>query len=123
VIPDTGTSTRVQQLWAALHQARTGELPCTLAHIEDALFRYHLPIARTAAQQHAPDTTDPDGTAQAAEVGLAQAILGWRRQDPDGFDRFARAAITAQLRHHDHLTRRVQRPRPASRQPVGAPDS
>ena len=55
----TETSTRVEQLWAALYQARAGEVPCTLAHVEDALFRYYLPVARTMARRHLPVTADP----------------------------------------------------------------
>jgi DNA-directed RNA polymerase specialized sigma subunit len=115
--PDTQTSARVHQLWDALHQARTGQQPRALTRAEDALFRYYLPMARSMADQHAPDNPDPDDLGQAAEVGLAQAILGWRHRAPDGFDRFARSAITAQLRRHDHLTRRGQPPPVGPRNP------
>ena len=34
---------------------------------------------------------------RAAELGLAQAVLGWRRPDSDGFESFASIAIAAQL--------------------------
>jgi hypothetical protein len=118
--PATQTIATAEQLWDALRQARTGQQPCTLAHAEDALFRYYLPMARTMSHQHSLDRPDPDGLGQAAEVGLAQAILGWRHPGPAGFDRYARAAIAAQLHHHDHLTRRAQRPRHGSRPPPGS---
>lgn len=39
----------------------------------------------------------PDEAEQAAELGLAQAVLAWRQPDSDGFERFARAAITSEL--------------------------
>ena len=41
---------------------------------------------------------DPADAEQAAELGLAQAVLGWRRPDSGGFEVFARTAITSQLR-------------------------
>ena len=34
---------------------------------------------------------------RAAEIGLAQAVLGWHRPDSDGFEVSARAAIASQL--------------------------
>jgi hypothetical protein len=102
---DTHTTATADQLWAALHQARTDIRPRTLAHVEDALFRHYLPMARSMAAEHAPDHPDPDGLQQTAEVGLARAILAWTH-GPAGFNRFARNAITHQLHHHDTLTRR-----------------
>ncbi len=117
--PDTQTIATAEKLWDALRQARTGQQPCTLAHVEDALFRYYLPMARTMAHQHSPDNPNPDDLEQAAEVGLAKAVLGWRPCGPVGFDRYARAAIAAQLHHHDRLTRRARRSLPGSRPPPG----
>jgi hypothetical protein len=110
----TGTA---DELWEALDRARTGSQPRTLAQVEDALFRYYLPMARSIAARHAPDHPDPDGIGQAAEVGLAQAILGWRHRGPAGFDRFAGSTITAQLRRHDTLHREQRRPRPGTGPP------
>lgn len=92
------------QLWEALDQARS-RTPQTLSHVEDALFRHYLPVAREMAAVHAVDHPNPDDVGQAAEVGLAQAILGWRHRGPTGFERFARSTITAQLRHRDTLSR------------------
>jgi DNA-directed RNA polymerase specialized sigma subunit len=107
---DAGGSGSAQQMWEALRHARVEQKPRTLAHLEDALFRHYLPMARSMARSYAPDAADPDAHAQAAEVGLAQAILAWRRPSTDGFDRFAGAAITDQLRRHDRFTRPRDRP-------------
>jgi DNA-directed RNA polymerase specialized sigma subunit len=107
-----GEARSVQQIWDALRRARAEQRPLTLAHVEDALFRHYLPMARSIARGHTPDGADPDELTQAAEVGLAQAILAWRQPDPDGFERFARAAITDQLRRHDRLTHRRGRGAP-----------
>jgi hypothetical protein len=50
---------------------------------------------------------DPGGADQAAELGLAQAVLAWRQASSQGFDRAARSAIDAYLqRTHGRATRR-----------------
>lgn len=116
---DTHTTAIADQLWDALHQARTDAKPRTLAHVQDALFRRYLPMARSMAAEHAPDHPDPAGLQQTAEVGLARAILAWDH-GPAGFDRFARNAITHQLRHHDTLTRRDGQLRPGPHPPSPA---
>jgi len=41
---------------------------------------------------------DPEGAEQAAELGLAQAVLAWRHPSSQGFDRAATAAINNHLR-------------------------
>jgi hypothetical protein len=92
-----------EQLWTALYQARSAQQPRTLAHVEDALFRHYLPMARSIADLSALEHQDRDGRRQAAEVGLAQAILSWRDRAPAEFKQFAGAAIAAQLRRHDAL--------------------
>jgi DNA-directed RNA polymerase specialized sigma subunit len=103
--PDTHVTDTAEQLWAALDRAKAGQQSRTVAPVEDALFRYYLPMARAMTTRLDPDHPNRDDTAQAAEVGLAQAILGWRRRNPDGFDRFARSTITTQLRRHHHQVR------------------
>jgi hypothetical protein len=57
-------------------------------------------MARTLATNPRPGSrpVDPADAEQAAELGLAQAVMGWRRPDGDGFEVIARAAIAAQLR-------------------------
>jgi hypothetical protein len=92
------------ELWDALDRARAGEAPRQLARVEDALFRHYLPMARAVALAHPSDDPDPEAIRQAAEVGLAQAILSWRQRDSARFDRYARATISDQLRRHDGLT-------------------
>ena len=88
---------REQALWDALNRARRDQTLQTLACVEDAVFRYYLPMARSIA--HEPDTNDEGpGVDDAAELGLAEAVLAWRHRESDGFDRFARASITYRLR-------------------------
>ena len=111
-----------QKLWDALREAGADRMPRSVAHVEDALFRFYLPLARTMARVHTPggDDHDQEDTAQAAEVGLAQAILAWRHSDSSGFEAFARHAITTQLRRRDQFIRRqYQR---ARTEPHDAPD-
>jgi hypothetical protein len=69
------------------------------AAAQDAVFRRFLPMARTMATGPGDDGRPGDSAAaeQAAELGLAQAVLGWRRPDGRGFEVFARTAIAAQL--------------------------
>ena len=87
----------IRDVWYVLARASTDNAPRTLAA---ALFGRYLPMARTMAitpgQGHLP--VDPADAEQAAELGLAQAVLAWRRPDGDGFEATARAAIAAQLR-------------------------
>jgi len=95
-LPDSGAD----QLWTALVRARTGATPLTCAHTEDAVFRFYLPMARTMARQAwtgMPDAAASRDADQAAELGLAEAVLGWRQPDSAGFERYARAAISGRL--------------------------
>lgn len=86
-------------VWQVLAGARTDHAPRTLAAAQDAVFRRYLPLARTLAHRGHPDCLQVDCTAaeRAAELGLAQAVLGWRRADSDGFELFASISIAAQL--------------------------
>ena len=90
----------IRDMWSALARASTDNAPRTLAAARDAVFGRYLPMARTLAitpgQGRRP--VDPAAAEQAAELGLAQAVLAWRRPDGDGFEVTARAAIAAQLR-------------------------
>ena len=101
-----------QRLWDALYLARVGKAAGTLADLEDAVFRFYLPMARTLARNHAlegavaaaADQAAADQAAaeqaaaeQAAELGLAHAVLAWRQRQSGGFRRFARSAILRQL--------------------------
>ena len=85
------------RLWVALSRARTGNTPRTRAHSEDAVFRFYLPLARTLARTSARHSDDPEGAEQAAELGLAQAVLAWRHPSGQGFDRAATTAIVNHL--------------------------
>ena len=83
-----------------LARAGTDNAPRTLAAARDSVFGRYLPMARTLATTPGPGSrpVDPADAIQAAELGLAQAVLRWRRPDGDGFEVTARAAIAAQLR-------------------------
>lgn len=86
-----------ERLWDALFLARARKSARNLADMEDAVFRFYLPMARTLAHQVVEESQDPTAAEQAAELGLAQAVLAWRRRDSGGFRRFARSSIQLQL--------------------------
>ena len=91
-------SALIRDVWYVL--AGAGKAPRTRAAARDAVFGRYLPMARTVATTPGPgsrpvDTADAE---QVAELGLAQAVLGWGRPDGEGFEATARAAIAAQLR-------------------------
>jgi len=90
----------IRDVWYVLARASTDNAPRTLAAARDAVFGRYLPMARTLATNPRPGSrpVDPADAEQAAELGLAQAVMGWRRPDGDGFEVTARAAIAAQLR-------------------------
>jgi hypothetical protein len=85
-------------LWAALYRARAGESHQSIAELEDAAFRFYLPMARTLAHRVNGDTeADRIRVEQAAELGLSHSILAWRHRTGGGFRRFARSTIRRQL--------------------------
>lgn len=90
-------------LWSALVRARAEETPRTFAHIQDVVFRLYLPLARSRARETAPQVAghvDAAGAAvdQAAEMGLAQAVLCWPYSHGRGFETFALEMIDSRLR-------------------------
>jgi hypothetical protein len=93
-------SATIHDVWDVLALARTDGASRTLATAQDAVFRRYLPMARTLANGPVDRgrPVDPADAERAAELGLAQAVLGWRRPDSGGFEVFARTAITSQLR-------------------------
>jgi len=86
-----------QWLWAALTRAREEYSPRVLAAAEDAVFRWYLPLARSMSTDQAGTAVDPIAIEQAAELGLAQAVLGWRQPDCREFERYASGMITERL--------------------------
>ena len=87
-----------ERLWDALYLARTGKTWKPVADLEDAAFRLYLPMARTLAHTVGGETaTDRMVAEQAAELGLAYAVLAWRQRTSGGFWRFARSTIIRQL--------------------------
>ena len=93
-------SAAIQDAWYVLARAGTDGASRTPAAAQDAVFRRYLPMARTLANGAGDGSrpVDPADAERAAELGLAQAVLGWRRPDSGGFEVFARTAITSQLR-------------------------
>ena len=89
----------LQDVWSVMARARDGGSPQKLAAARDTVFRRYLPMARTLANAAGTELlpVDPVRADQAAELGLAQAVLGWRRPDGGGFELFASIAIAAQL--------------------------
>jgi hypothetical protein len=89
-----------QDVWRVLVRARTDGASGASAAARDAVFRWYLPMARALANDPGPESrpVDPATAEQAAELGLAQAVLGWRRPDSHGFEAFALAAVAARLR-------------------------
>lgn len=65
---------------------------------EDAVFRFYLPLAHARAVAYSTGSQSATAAQQAAEVGLAKAVLAWRGADCGNFVPFARGAIDAHLR-------------------------
>lgn len=86
-----------QSLWDALNRARAAAP--VISKAEDAVFRLYLPVAQALARSRATQSMDPDVAEQAAELGLAKAVLAWRRTDSAGFAAFAQAAVQSQIQH------------------------
>jgi DNA-directed RNA polymerase specialized sigma subunit len=84
--------------WLALDRARAEQGPQTLTSALAAVYQHYLPLAQTLAGDMGAGH-HPDDAMRAAEVGLAQAVLGWRRSDGQGFELFASISIVAQLDH------------------------
>jgi len=116
-------SPTARRLWEALCQARTEPQPMSQARLEDAVFGFYLPRARTLADQIAAEDTDRDARGRAAELGLARAVLGWQPGDPGGFERFLRASIATELRNAGRRRRPTHGAGSATRPQVGTPAS
>ena len=97
--PRWADSAASDRLWEALYVARAEQSGDSVAALEDAAFRMYLPMARTLARTVTPET-GRDASEQAAELGLAHAVLDWRHRTSAEFRRFARSAIIRQLLHH-----------------------
>ena len=112
-------SAAARRLWEALCRARNEQQPLSQAHLEDAVFGFYLPRARALANRFAAEDGGSDARARAAELGLGRAVLGWQREDPEGFERFLRAAVAAELRSSERR-RGVIRGSGSARPRVGA---
>ena len=94
---DVAHAAEAQSLWNALARARADYAPRVLAAAEDAVFRWYLPLARAHVSGPTLTAVDPIAVQQAAELGLAQAVLGWRQPDCHEFGRFAGIMITERV--------------------------
>ena len=96
--PHYADSVAADRLWDALSRARVAERHPLVAELEDAVFQSYLPMARSLADRVRCDTgAERRAADQAAELGLAHAVLRWQQPTSGGFRRFARATILRQL--------------------------
>jgi hypothetical protein len=107
------------RLWDMLARARAHYDPRVLATAEDAVFGFYLSLARTMARGQVAGAGQDVDTERAAEFGLAEAVLRWRRNDGRGFEAHARVVIAAQLRRASTVAGPRQRRRPADRPAPG----
>ena len=108
---DTINTETARTLWEALIRARSQSPVISAA--EDAVFRFYLPLARATARTYVGWAVDPDLAEQAAELGLANAVLAWRRADICAFAAFARAAMIRQMSTANARGRRLRQSVPA----------
>jgi len=108
---DSINTETARTLWEALIRARSQSPVISAA--EDAVFRFYLPLARATARTYAGWAVDPDLAEQAAELGLANAVLAWRRADICAFAAFARAAMIRQMSTANARGRRLRQSVPA----------
>lgn len=95
-------SAAAERLWDALYLARAGKSRRLVVELEDAAFRLYLPMTRTIARSVTGQTDAVDRLAaasveEAAELGLARAVLAWRERTSGGFRRYARSIILREL--------------------------
>jgi hypothetical protein len=90
------------QLWASFTEAKSSGSTRRVAAAEDAVFRHYRPWALSLAEAACPGGANGPGHAlyrEAAEVGLAQAVLNWRHGGEGRFGDFARRSILSRIRH------------------------
>ena len=95
-------SAAAERLWDALHLARAGKSRRQVVELEDAAFWLYLPMTRTIAHAVTGQNAGMDRVAaaspeEAAELGLARAVLAWRDRTGAGFRRYARSVILQEL--------------------------
>ena len=109
---------QAEGLWDALARARAHYDPRLLATAEDAVFGFYLPLARNMARGRVAGAGRDVDTGRAAEFGLAEAVLRWRRSDGRGFEAHARVVIAAQLRRASTVAGTRQRRRQHADRPA-----
>lgn len=94
---DEPDAARARELWSSLVRARKSAAPGGVSAAEDAVFRLYLPMARSLAARTTAGSVFGTTPEQVAELGLAQAVLAWRKPDGDGFAAVARRCINGRL--------------------------
>ncbi|MGS0684703.1 hypothetical protein ACVBEQ_06080 [Nakamurella sp. GG22] len=94
---DEPDAERARYLWKSLARARKSAVPGAVSAAEDAVFRLYLPMARSLAARTTAGSVVGTTPEQVAELGLAQAVLAWRKPDGDGFANVARRCINGRL--------------------------
>lgn len=94
---DEPDAAQAQELWRSLAHARRSDSPGAQSTAEDAVFRFYLPMARSLAARATVGAVAGMSAEQVAELGLAQAVLAWRKPDGDGFASVARRCINGRL--------------------------
>lgn len=113
-----GAAAAARALWRVAQWARTGSDRAGVTAADDDVYRFYLPWARAFALDHVDAGVDLALAEQAAELGLAKAVLAWGHPDGDGFAGYAAAAVHQQIG-------RIPRPPAspgASDPPPGGPD-
>ena len=85
-------------MWDALARTRAADDPGALAAAEDGVFRFYLPLAHAIARDWVSGTVVAVDVVRSAELGLAEAVLAYQQPGSRGFEAFARAVVTAELR-------------------------
>ncbi len=117
-----------RRLWASFTEASTSGSARRIAEAEDAVFRHYLPWAMSFAEEACSahlQAPDPAPYRDAAELGLAQAVLAWRHGGDGRFHDFARRSILNQIRripagfHHQRHYNVTSGDEPDPAEPMG----
>ena len=72
-----GAAAAARALWRVAQWARTGSDRAGVTAADDGVYRFYLPWARALALGHVDAGVDLAVAEQAAELGLAKAVLAW----------------------------------------------
>ena len=87
-----------EQFWEYVNEVRTPDQSSDSVHLQNAIFRFYLPMAHQEAYRYISDHALKTVEAmQAAELGLAAAVLIAGDHGQAKFEQDARAAIRSRL--------------------------